>query len=179
MWRSDPVSVTAFPERVQRMPSTGVPFRPFDVNRSPLSAVRATIAVHCLDTRRCLSGNVTFITIHQLQPGHHAGGSQRVQCSAVGSIELESPRRCPEQHGDDALPTGIATYLAAVAIHDHVGSHLAGDLVTADGRTQHRQSRLFTDRLRVSFGSTEGAAPRMAPDAHRSGAPTRRQPGRR
>lgn len=82
---------------------------------------------------------MTRVAIHQLQAGHHTGLGQGVQRPAFSAVQLDAAGGRTEQDGDDTVLAGIATNLAPVAIHNHVGLPLTGDLVTADARPRHRQ----------------------------------------
>ncbi len=117
--------------------SAYVPPRPLNAPRRPLNAVGLVVTA----IGPCRACSVHLVTIHQLQARHHAGLSQGVQRPTLSTVELDTTGRRAQQGGDDTVLAGATTHGTPVAIHNHVGLHLARDLVTADGRPHHRHSR--------------------------------------
>ncbi|HET9117006.1 MAG TPA: hypothetical protein VFN75_02845 [Pseudonocardiaceae bacterium] len=81
----------------------------------------------------CLAWSMRRVTIYQLQAGHHASLGQGIQRPPLSTIEFDTAGRRAQQNGDDTVLAGAAPHRTPVAIHNHVGLHLARDLVTADG----------------------------------------------
>lgn len=99
------------------------------------------------------------MAIHQLQAGHHAGLGQRIQRPSLSAVQLDAAGGRTEQDGDDTVLAGVAADLAPVTIHNHVGLHLAGDLVTADARPRHRQFWMASPGLLLSCGDASADPP--------------------
>lgn len=69
----------------------------------------------------CRAGTLRLMSVDQLQPGHHAGIGQGVQCVAFRAVQVDATRRRAEEHGDHAILASAATRSTPVTIHDHVG----------------------------------------------------------